>query len=134
MAIIVNYVVIILFVATNITGLLVMGCSGADKGRIAMTKYIYFTNTNAGQILRIAAVSLSNNKGLLGDYYRRIRSTAGKQKAVVALARKLAVIYYRMMVTKEQYNPQSLIGYQEKWKDRKIRSLEKYLNKLKEVV
>jgi len=87
----------------------------------------------AGQILRMAALSLSNNKGPLGDYYRRIRSTAGKQKAVVALARKLAVIYYRMMTTKEQYNPQSLIGYQEKWRDRKIRNLEKYLNKLKGV-
>jgi transposase len=87
----------------------------------------------AGQNFRMAALSLSNNKGPLGDYYRRIRSTAGKQKAIVALARKLAVIYYRMMVTKEQYNPQSLINYQEKWRDRKIRNLEKYLAKLKEI-
>ena len=85
----------------------------------------------AGQILRMAALSLSNNKGPLGDYYRRIRSVAGHQKAIVALARKLAVIYYRMMTTKEEYNPQYLIDYQEKWKERKIKNLEKYLNKLK---
>ena len=87
----------------------------------------------AGQVFRMAAMSLCNNKGPLGDYYRRIRSTAGHQKAIVALARKLAVIYYRMINTKEEYNPQSLIDYQEKWKQRKIRSVEKYLNKLKEV-
>jgi len=88
---------------------------------------------SAGQVFRMAALSLCNNKGPLGDYYRRIRSIAGKQKALVALARKLAVIYFRMMTTKEQYNPQSLIDYQEKWRDRKIKNLEKYLNKLKGV-
>ena len=87
---------------------------------------------NAGQVFRMAALSLCNNKGPLGDYYRRIRSTAGKQKAVVALARKLAVIYFRMMTIKEGYNPQSIVDYQKKWKERKIRNLEKYLNKLKE--
>ena len=87
----------------------------------------------AGQVFRMAAMSLCNNKGPLGDYYRRIRSTAGHQKAIVALARKLAVIYYRMMDTKEEYSPQSLIEYQEKWKERKIKNLERYLNKLKGV-
>jgi len=85
----------------------------------------------AGQVLRMAAMSLCNNKGPLGDYYRRIRSTSGHQKAIVALARKLAVIYFRMMTTKEEYNPQSLIDYREKWRERKIRNLERYLNKLK---
>ncbi|MDR2972358.1 MAG: IS110 family transposase [Bacteroidales bacterium] len=86
----------------------------------------------AGQNFRMAALSLRNNKGTLGEYYRRIRFIAGPQKAVVALARKLAVIYFRMMTTKEKYNPQLLIDYQEKWKERKIKKLEKYLNKLKE--
>jgi transposase len=89
---------------------------------------------HAGQVFRMAALSLCNHKGPLGDYYRRIRSTAGKQKAIVALARKLAVIYFRMMTTKEEYNPQLLIDYQGKWRERKIRNLEKYLNKLKESV
>jgi len=87
----------------------------------------------AGQVFRMAAMSLSGNKGPLGDYYRRIRSIAGKQKAIVALARKLAVIYYRTITTKEEYNPQFLIDYHEKWKNRKIKNLEKYLNKLKGV-
>jgi len=84
-----------------------------------------------GQAFRMAAMSMCNNKGPLGDFYRRIRSAAGKQKAIVALARKLATIYYQMNTTKEKYNPQSLIEYQEKWRERKIKSLEKYLNKLK---
>jgi transposase len=86
---------------------------------------------HAGQVLRMAAVSLANHKGPLGDYYRRIRSKAGKQKAVVALARKLAVIYYRMLTTKQAYNPQALLDYQEKYKERRIRYLEKCLDKLR---
>jgi len=81
----------------------------------------------------MAALSLCSKEGAFGDYYRRIRSTAGHQKAIVALARKLAIIYYRMISTKEEYNPQSLIEFQEKYKKQKIRNLEKYLNKLKEV-
>jgi transposase/exonuclease VII small subunit len=87
----------------------------------------------AGQMFRMAALSLCNNKGPLGEYYRRLRSIVGHQKALVALARKLAVIYYRMITTKQAYNPQALIDYQEKWKNRKIKNLERYLNKLKGV-
>ena len=51
----------------------------------------------AGQKFRMAAMSLRNTKGFLWDYYRRIRAIAGGSKAIVALTRKLAVIYYRMI-------------------------------------
>jgi len=36
-----NYALLVLFTVVNIIGLLVMGFSGADKGRITMTKYVY---------------------------------------------------------------------------------------------
>jgi hypothetical protein len=85
----------------------------------------------AGQAFRMAAMSLKNNKGPLGDYYRRIRSVAGPSKAIVALARKLATIYFCMMTNQTKYNPQSLIDYQVKYKDRKVKYLEKQLSKLK---
>ncbi|MDR2627171.1 MAG: transposase [Dysgonamonadaceae bacterium] len=63
---------------------------------------------HAGQVLRMAAMSLRNNKGPLGDYYRRIRSVAGGQKAIVAHARKLAIIYFQMITTKQKYDPLAL--------------------------
>jgi len=88
---------------------------------------------HAGQLFRMASMSLSNNKGPLGDCYRRIRASAGKFKAVVALARKLAIIYYRMMTDKTKYNPLSLIEYQKKHNEQKIKRVEKYLKKLKGV-
>jgi hypothetical protein len=54
------------------------------------------------------------NKGPLGDYFRRIRTGAGPKKAVVALARKLAVIYYKMVAGKKCFDPKYLMEYQEK--------------------
>jgi len=87
---------------------------------------------HAGQRFRMAAMGLRSNKGPLGDYYRKLRAVAGAQKAMVALARKLAVIYYRMMTDKSKYNPQTLINYQEKCKERKIKYHERCLKKLRE--
>jgi len=79
----------------------------------------------AGQAFRIAANSLSNSKSPLGDHYRRIRTKAGASKAVVATARKLAIIYYKMVANEEAFNPQALEKYQEKYKEKKISQLKR---------
>ena len=80
---------------------------------------------HAGQAFRIAANSLYNSKNPLGDYYRRIRAKAGAAKAVVATARKLAIIYYKMVSNKEAFNPKALEVYQKKYKEKKINQLKK---------
>jgi transposase len=85
----------------------------------------------AGQAFRTAAMSLIGNKGPLGDYFRRIRAVAGPKKAIVALARKLAVIYYKMVVGKQCFDPKYLLEYQEKNKQRIVNKLEKRLERLK---
>jgi hypothetical protein len=85
----------------------------------------------AGQAFRMAALSIAKSKGPLGDYYRRIRARAGKGKAIVATARKLAVIYYHMMTDKTAFNPQALCEYQDEYNKRKIKQLERTLDKLK---
>jgi transposase len=85
----------------------------------------------AGQVFRMAAMGLQNNKGPLGDFYRRICAKHGPAVAILATARKLAVIYFNMMISKQKYNPQDLINFQNKYKEMKIKKLEKYLKKLK---
>jgi len=82
---------------------------------------------HAGQAFRIAANSLYNSKSPLGDYYRRIRAKAGAAKAVVATARKLAIIYYKMVANKEAFNPKALQDYHQKYKEKKINQLKKKL-------
>ena len=85
---------------------------------------------HAGQAFRMAASSLYNNKGPLGDFYRRIRAKAGAGKAVVATARKLAIIFYKMVANQEAFNPKALEDYQEKYKQKKINQLRRKLEVL----
>jgi transposase len=80
---------------------------------------------HAGQAFRMAAMGLNNSKSPLGDYYRRIKAKAGRAKAVVAAARKLAIIYYKMVSNKEAFNPKALEDYQQKYKEKKINQLKK---------
>lgn len=80
---------------------------------------------HAGQAFRIAANSLYNSKSPMGDYYRRIRAKAGAAKAVVATARKLAIIFYKMVINKEAFNPSAIEDYQQKYKEKKINQLKK---------
>jgi hypothetical protein len=42
---------------------------------------------------------------LLGDYFRRIKAKGGHKYAIIATARKIAVIYYRMVRYKEDFTP-----------------------------
>jgi transposase len=88
---------------------------------------------NAGQVFRMAAMCLRSNKGPLGDFYRRICAKNGAAVALGATARKLAVIYFNMLVDKQKYNPQDLMDFQNKYKEMKIKKLEKILEKLKSI-
>jgi hypothetical protein len=80
---------------------------------------------HAGQAFRMAANSLYHSKSPLGDYYRRIKSKAGAGKATVATARKLAIIYYKMVSNKEAFNQKAMEDYQQKYKEKKINQLKK---------
>ncbi len=93
-------------------------------GKIISSK-IMKKRHHAGQAFRISANSLNRVKNPLGDFYRRIRYKAGAAKAVVATARKLAIIYYKMVSTKESYNPNALLEYQQRYKEKKINHLKK---------
>lgn len=84
----------------------------------------------AGQAFRIAASSLHSSKTPLGEYFRRIRAKAGAGKAVVATARKLAIIYYMIVTKKEAFNPKALLDYQQKYKEKKINQLKKKIKQL----
>lgn len=82
---------------------------------------------HAGQSFRIAAYGLSNSKSTLGEFYRRTRAKAGPAKAIVATARKLAIIYYKMVVDQQEFNPKAMSDYQNQQKEKKIRLLRRKL-------
>ncbi|NEW85012.1 MAG: IS110 family transposase [Mariniphaga sp.] len=78
---------------------------------------------HAGQAFRMAANGLHNSKSSTGDFYRKIKSKAGAGKAVVATARKQAIIFYKMVSNQEIFNPKALEDYQQKYKEKKINQL-----------
>ena len=86
----------------------------------------------ASQAFRTAANSVSRSNHWLGDYFRRMKSKGGNKYAIVATARKIAVIYYKMVRYKKVFNPVDLKEYQEKYKAAKIAYLERKLAQLKQ--
>lgn len=87
----------------------------------------------AGLTLRMAASNLTKSKSPMGDYARKMRSRIGKKGAVVAGAHKLSRIIYTMIKDQVEYLPDTLVKNQQKWKEQRIRYLEKQLVQLKNV-
>jgi len=88
------------------------------------------THNPASQAFRLAAFSLWQNKGPLGQQYRKLAGTRGKKKAIKAIARKLAVIFYHMVLKQQAYDPKKIALDPEKQLARKIARLHKEAAKL----
>jgi transposase len=79
----------------------------------------------AGLILRQAAVSVGRTRTALGAFYRRIARTSCSAKAVVATARKLAVLVYNLLLHGENYVNESLERYEAQYQARRVDALAK---------
>jgi transposase len=101
-------------------------------GKIISSRMMKKKN-NAGQILRMSASSLSGNKSPLGDYHRRMRAKYGGKGAALASAHKLSKIIFTMLKDKKEFDIKMVFDSQEKYRERKIKQLEKQLAKLKRV-
>ncbi|ANH83783.1 hypothetical protein A8C56_07910 [Niabella ginsenosidivorans] len=83
------------------------------------------------QSFRAAANGLQRSDHWLGDYFRRMKTKGGNKYAIIATARKLAIIYYKMVRYKQEFNPIDAETYRQKYKAVKIAWLEKQLSRLK---
>lgn len=101
-------------------------------GKLISSQLLKKKPNAASQAFRMAANSLKSSKHWLGDYFRRMRSKGGQKYAIVATARKLAIIYYKMVRFKEPFTPFDLDQYREKYRLARIKYLEKALNRLKQ--
>lgn len=62
-----------------------------------------------------------------------MRARLGGRGAALTTAHKLSRIIYTMLLKKTEYNPGMMINNQEKFKEDKIKKLEKQLARLKQV-
>jgi len=100
-------------------------------GKIISSKMMKKKN-KAGQYLRQAASCLSTNKTPIGDYYRRMRARLGGRGAALTTAHKLSRVIYTMLLKQTEYNAGMILDNQEKFREEKIKKLEKQLARLKQ--
>lgn len=79
----------------------------------------------ATQALKLAAAALRASQSALGAYYRRMCARMDKGKAVTAAAHKLARLIYLMLTKGEEYTDQGQLYYEERYRERVVRSLHK---------
>jgi len=96
----------------------------AQSGR--RCRRIRRARTRVGQIFRECALGLAASKhNTFGAFYRRVKAKHGAAVAIVALARKLAVMYWRIMVKGVAYVEEGLAKYEERLKAQGERFLRK---------
>lgn len=85
----------------------------------------------AGQIFRTIAQGLINSKNIaIGSFGRRLRGRKGPSIAIKAMARKIAILYWRVMVKGLDYAEKGIIHYEEQLLANKMKTLNRLANEL----
>lgn len=79
---------------------------------------------------RQAATALLRSQSYLGAQYRRLRTRLGAPKAITAMARKLACLFYRLLKNGQQYVDKGTEYYQLRHREQQIRLLLKRAKQL----
>jgi transposase len=79
---------------------------------------------------RNAASTLLRSQSYLGAQYRRLRTRLGAPKAITAMARKLACLFYRLIKHGQPYIDKGTEYYEARYREQQIRSLAKRAQKL----
>jgi transposase len=79
--------------------------------------------SRARDVLRLCAQTLLGSRSALGAYCRRMCTRLGKPKGITATAHKLALLVYRMMKFGRHYVDIGQDQYEEKYKERALKSL-----------
>lgn len=85
----------------------------------------------AGQIFRTIAQGLINSKNIaIGSFGRRLRGRKGPAIAIKAMARKIAVLYWRVMVKGLDYAEKGIMQYEQQLIVNKMKTLNKLAKEL----
>ncbi|MEP2531421.1 transposase [Shimia sp.] len=83
------------------------------------------SSSRAAPLLRLAAVTIGRSGTALGAFYRRLSARIGKQKAVTATARKIAVLFYNAIREGMTYQDQGAAAYDERHRRRVLSNLQR---------
>lgn len=83
------------------------------------------SSSRAAALLRLAATTICRSDTALGAFYRRLSSRIGKQKAVTATARKIAVLFYNTLRFGMTYHDPGAAAYEERHRTRVLANLQR---------
>lgn len=83
------------------------------------------SSSRAAALLRLAAVTIGRSDTALGAFYRRLAARIGKQKAVTATARKIAVLFYNTLRFGMTYRDPGAVAYEERHRGRVLANLQR---------
>lgn len=89
-------------------------------GKRVLGKKPVTTSTRVGAALRMAATSLRNSQTALGAEFRRLARLKGMGVAVFAMARKLAVLIFRLLKFGQAYLDKGVEAYEERFRQRRV--------------
>ena len=84
----------------------------------------------AATAFRNAASTLLRSQSYLGAQYRRLRTRLGAPKAITAMARKLACLFYDLIKHGKQYVDKGTEYYESRYREQQIRALTRKAQKL----
>lgn len=84
----------------------------------------------AGQIFKMAAFAVQRSKNWLAMFYHRIKAKKGTPKAIVATARKIAAIFYKLVKERIKFNPIPIEQYMDGFKELQIKRLKRQAQNL----
>jgi hypothetical protein len=87
-------------------------------------------NNKAGQAFLMAAYAVQRSDNWLGQFHRRMKARSGPLVATKATARKIATIFYHMLKDRKEFDPIPLESYTHKFKENRLRYLEKQASSL----
>jgi hypothetical protein len=101
----------------------------ASSGKVLKRRTRKVVN-RAATAFRNAASTLLRSQSYLGAQYRRLRTRLGAPKAVTAMARKLACLFYRLIKHGQQYVDKGTEYYEARYREQQVRALTKRAQKL----
>ena len=92
-------------------------------GKVLKKKRNAVGATRVATVLRTCATCLERSKTALGAQFRRTSRRKGRAVAVFALARKLAILIYRMLRYGQAYVDQGAEDYEKQFEERRLQAM-----------
>lgn len=110
---------------TDLTSWLCLAPGNKISGGKLLSSRTRRSSSRAAALLRLAATTIGRSDTALGAFYRRLSSRIGKQKAVTATARKIAVLFYNAVRYGMTYQDQGAAAYDDRHRQRVLSNLQR---------